>query len=289
MKTISLITVGRDDNFAEDFIFRLHKSISSNIKFLEKNNISFEYIVVDWFPINDQYLHQNSTLKTLLADSRIKNIVVKNTTAEQEDLNALVFYEYFAKNVGIRAAQNDYIFIVNSDIIVPQKMWDEVLKVLNLDTLEQKHFFRPLERVNVEFINDNEVRICDSLVLKEPGNPDSVICGGYSGDFLFTARNVLVEKGKGYNEEDYDHRQKEKWQTGMDGEILWNLHNNGITLEFFNTSYYHIKHGNSAPQVQSGKKQVDGFYKLNAHYPNKPNWGFVDYPRIIENNITTIG
>jgi hypothetical protein len=289
MKTISLITVGRDDNFAEDFIFRLHKSISSNIKFLEKNNIKFEYIVVDWFPINEQYLYQNNELKDLLSDSRIKNIVVKNTIAQTENLNALVFYEYFAKNVGIRAAQNDYIFIVNSDIIVPQKMWDEIIKVLCMDSIESQHFYRPLERVNVEFISDDEVKICDNLILKEPGNPDSVICEGYSGDFLFVSRDTLIEKGKGYNEEDSDHRQKEKWQTGMDGEILWNLHNNGITLKYFETSYYHIRHGNSAPQVQSGKKQVDGFYKLNAHYTNKCDWGFINYPVEQAKGVTIIG
>jgi hypothetical protein len=288
MKTISLITVGRDDNFAEDFIFRLYKSISSNIKFLEKNNITFEYIIVDWFPINGQYLHKNSTLKPLFDDKRIKNIVVENSIAKAEDLNPLVFYEYFAKNVGIRAAKNDYIFIINSDIIIPQQMWNNICEVLGHNNVNTQNFFRPYERVNIEFVNDNELQIADTLVLKEPGNPDSVICGGYSGDFLFVSRQVLLEKGRGYNEEDLDHRQKERWQTGMDGEILWNLHNNGISLKYFNAQYYHIKHGNSAPQVPSGRKQVDGHYKLNAHYINKDNWGFINYNCNTENGITVI-
>jgi hypothetical protein len=286
MKTLSLITVGRDDKFADDFIYRLHKSITSNIKFLEKNNINFEYIVVDWFPINDQFLHKNEDMKKVLSDSRIKNIVVTNQIAEREGLNSLVFYEYFAKNVGIREAKNDYVFIVNSDIIIPQVMWDRIIPVLN--THNTSNFFRPWERVNVEFIGKNEVNVCDTLVLKEPGLPDECICGGYSGDFLLVDRATLIERGKGYNEEDLDHRQKNKWQTGMDAEILWNMYNNGVTLQFLNAPYYHIKHGNAAPQVSTGVKQVDGFYKINAHYNNKSNWGFIDYKHTKSDNITYV-
>ncbi len=289
MKTISLITVGRDDNFADDFISRLYRSISANIHFLEKNNIQFEYIVVDWFPINNQYLYKNINLYPLLSDKRIKNIIVENSIAEAEKLNPLVFYEYFAKNVGIRAAVNDYVFMVNSDIIVPQGMWSLIVDILKKSDINNKNFFRPLERVNVEVLNKYEIKVCDSLILKEPGNPDSVICGGYSGDFLFVSRDVLIEKGRGYNEEDHDHRQKERWQTGMDGELLWNLHNNGVLLEYLNSQYYHIKHGNSAPQVQSGRKQVDGYYKLNAHYQNKPDWGFFTrYTKTTNENTITI-
>lgn len=286
MKSVSIITVGRDDKFADDFIFRLKKSITSNIKFLEKNKINFEYILVDWFPINKQYLYVNDDLHELLKDERIQNVIVDEKIAEIEKLNPLVFYEYFAKNVGLRTAKNDFIFILNSDIIVPQVMWDQILPVLLSGN--KTNFFRPWERVNVEFIDDNEVKVCDSLVLKEPGLPDECICGGYSGDFLLVDREVLLQNGRGYNEEDTDHRQKNKWQTGMDAEILWNMHNNGTTLQFLNAPYFHIKHGNAAPQVQTGVKQVDGFYKINAHYKNKDDWGLINYNRKTNKNVTYV-
>lgn len=288
MKTLSLITVGRDDKFADDFIDRLHKSISTNIKFMEKNGIQFEYIVVDWFPINKQYLHQNEQLSELLKDKHIHNIVVDNSLAATEELNSLIFYEYFAKNAGIRAAKNDYVFILNSDIIVPQQMWNNIIDILKQDSPVTTNFFRPWERLNVEFIDDNRAEVRDSLVLKEPGLPDECVCGGYAGDFLIVERNTLIEKGRGYNEEDPGHRQRDKWQTGMDSEILWNLHNNGVTLEFLHSPYIHIKHGNAAPQVSTGRKQVDGVYRLNTHYTNKTDWGFINYKSQIIDNITTI-
>jgi len=288
MKKISIIAVGRDDGFAEDFILRLKRSLTSNIAFLEKNGIDFEYIIVDWSPLDNKYLHINSDLYNVLHDKRIKNIVVEKEVIENEKLNPKLFYEYYAKNIGIRAAANDYILLTNSDIVIPQQMWSEIKNILLEDKINELNFFRPLERYNVEFLSENEIKIKDTLVLKEPGLPDECICGGYAGDFLFVARDTLLNNGHGYDEEDESHRQYERWQTGMDGEILWNLHNHGVKLAFLNAPYYHIAHSGIAPQVSWGRKLLDGSYKMNAFYKNKPDWGFINYTHITENNVTFI-
>jgi hypothetical protein len=288
-KTLSIISVGRDDKFADDFISRFKRSISSNIRFLEKNNITFEYIIVDWFPIKNQFLYINDDLKELLKDSRVKNIIVNNSIAKKENINPEIFYEYFAKNVGIRASKNDYILIINSDIIVPQSAWSLINDILSKENLESKNFYRPYERVNVEFINNSEIKVVSRLILEEKGLPDECICGGYSGDFLFVSRDILINVGQGYNETDSGHRSSHKWQTGMDAEILWNMHNRGVYKEFLKTPYYHISHGNSSPETSLGIKQVDGIYRLNITYENKPNWGFIDYNKnIISNNVIEI-
>ena len=55
----------------------------------------------------------------------------------------------------------------------------------------------------------------------------------------------------------------------MDGEILWNLYRRGVTLQFLEADYWHIEHG---------RPPHDDVYNKNG-YTNKPNWGFVDYPR----------
>lgn len=287
-KRLSIIAVGRDDGFAEDFISRIKTSISTNIKFLEKNNIDFEYIIVDWSPLEEKYLHNNSDLKVLLSDERVVNIVVDKTIVETEKLNPKLFYEYFAKNIGIRAAKSEYVLLTNADIIIPQQLWRYINDVLVEEALNTKNFFRPVERWNVDVKNNNEIEIKNKHVLKEPGLPDECICGGFSGDFLFIERNTLIDKGCGYNEEDVSHRQYDRWQTGMDGEILWNLHNNGITLKYFESPYYHISHSGLAPQVAWGRKLLDGAYKMNAHYSNKVDWGFIKYPRTVNGNITLI-
>lgn len=288
-KTLSVISVGRDDKFADDFISRLKRSITTNIKFLEKNNITFEYILVDWFPIKNQFLYINEDLKEVLKDERIKNIIVENSIAEKENINPEIFYEYFAKNVGIRNSSNDYILIINSDIILPQSAWTLIDEVLNKEEIVLDNFFRPYERVNVEFVDDNEIKVVNRLVLEEKGLPDECICGGYSGDFLFVSRKTLTEKGRGYNETDPGHRSTHKWQTGMDAEILWNMHNRGIYKKFLMTPYYHITHGNSSPETSLGIKQVDGIYRLNITYENKSNWGFIDYKKEnISSNVSLI-
>lgn len=287
-KTLSIISVGRDDKFADDFIDRFKRSITTNIKFLEKNDIKFEYIIVDWFPIKNQFLYVNENLKEILSDSRIKNIIVDNSIAEKENINSEIFYEYFAKNVGIRNSKNDYILIINSDIILPQSAWGLINDILSSGDIVEKYFYRPYERVNVEFLDDNKIKVVNNLVLEEKGLPDECICGGYSGDFLFVSRKTLTEIGQGYNETDPGHRSMHKWQTGMDAEILWNMHNNGVYKKFLMTPYYHISHGNSSPETSLGIKQVDGIYRLYITYNNKSNWGFIDYKQEVLGSNTII-
>ncbi len=288
MKSITLIAVGRDDGFAEDFITRIKTSVSTNIKFLEKNKIEFEYIIVDWSPLDKKYLHCNNEIKDIFSDTRIQNIVVDEGVVLNEKLNPKLFYEYFAKNIGIRAAKNDYVLLTNADIIIPQQIWSGIKDILEDKEINIENFFRPTERWNVEVKDYKDIVVKDTHILREPGLPDECICGGFSGDFLFISRDVLINKGCGYNEEDISHRQQDRWQTGMDGEILWNLHNNGVKLKFFESPYYHISHSGIAPQVSWGRKLLDGAYKMNAHYKNKPNWGFIDYTSSKQNNTTFI-
>lgn len=289
MKKLSIITAARDDNFAGDFIERLKKSITYNIKFMEKNNIDFEYIIVDWFPLNKQYLYKNKDIEELLSDSRIHNVIVDNSIAEPEKLNSLVLYEWFAKNAGIRLAKGDYILLTNGDIIMSQQLWEDIKEVLERPEIDNDHYFRSWERLLVNFEDDNTLNVKQSYGLHYPDCPnDSHICSPYSGDFTFVSKQAIIEKGRAHNEEDPDHRHQTYWQAGMDGEILWNMYNHGMRLHIFKNPYYHIEHGNSCPQLPDGKKRLDGVYKAGIKYENKSDWGFINYPSKKENNVTTI-
>ena len=55
--------------------------------------------------------------------------------------------------------------------------------------------------------------------------------------------------------------------------MLWNLYKRGVTLQFLDADYWHIEHGR--PNVH------DESYNMNG-YTNKPNWGFIDYPKKVE-------
>lgn len=261
---ISIITTGRDDDYGEGFLDRLHKSVEANSKYLKSKNIPYEYLICEWNPIRD-YLCNNSKFKGLFEDYNLKSVAVLNSVAQKENLNQEIFYEYFAKNAGIRNSKYDTLLLLNSDIIIPEKSFDEILHIVNKG-LDKNKFYRLEYRNQV----DNDLNLIKRETIYYPENPDAVICGYCSGDFLLINKNTLVDHGEGYDETNAQHRTIS--QTAMDGEILWNLHNKGICIELISHPYLHINHGRT--------HQRDGFYNMNG-YKNKPNWGFIDYKKEI--------
>jgi hypothetical protein len=286
---LSVIVTGRNDGFAEDFLDRLKKSITSNIKFFNKNNINFEYIIVDWFPLSEEkYLYKCDFLREL-TNENIKHIVVNNSIALQEKLNKDIFYEYFAKNVGIRNSSGEYCLILNSDIIVPTALCKEVFDIIYHN--KKEHFYRPAIRSNIKFTNydTNELTVLSELPLRNSELSDDIVSGAYSGDWCLVERETLINVGQGYDETCSEHRNFNLWQTGMDAELLWNLHHKNITLKTLNTFYYHIDHGNSAKHISTGKKQVNGVYREGISYVNKNDWGLTKYSKQqVDDNIFII-
>ena len=69
---LSIVLGGRDDNYGENFIERLHQAVSTNLDLLDKSGLDYEMIVVDFNPIDDQYLHDNSILKESLSHKRLR-------------------------------------------------------------------------------------------------------------------------------------------------------------------------------------------------------------------------
>jgi hypothetical protein len=267
---ISIITTGRDDNYGQDFIIRLKKSLESNITFLEKNNIEYEYIAVEWNPVKG-YLCDNQDLHKLFDNKNLKNIIVSNSVSKKENLSETIHFEYFAKNVGVRNSKFENILLLNSDIVLPESTFQKIVDLCTGGLCDNKFYrARYREQVNMDL---------SRIVLEDchyPNNPDAVICGYCSGDFLLMKKNTFCNVAKGYDETNPSHRTIS--QTGMDGEILWNLHKKGVSLEFIDDVYSHINHGKPNP--------YDGEYNMYG-YDNKEDWGFIKYNKkyISENKI----
>lgn len=265
---ISIITTGRDDNHGENFLGRLYMSITKNIELFHQLGIDYEYIVVEWNPINNP-LYKNEKFSSLFTTSNHKDIIVTQSVSEAEGLSSTVFYEYFAKNVGVKNAKYENILLLNSDIIV-SKECGENIKQLCLNGLDKNKFYRARYR---EQLNPDLTSILTEDC-HNPHLPDHVICGYYSGDFLLIDKTTFP----GYDETNPNHRTT--YQTAMDGEILWNLHKNGVTLEFIESKYSHINHGRNNP--------YDNHYNQNG-YQNKSDWGFTQYKKEhISENIIVI-
>ena len=71
---LSIVLGGRDDNYGEQFIERLEQAVSHNLKLLDSSGIDYEMIVVDFNPINEQYLYVNSLMEEVLQHPRVKKL-----------------------------------------------------------------------------------------------------------------------------------------------------------------------------------------------------------------------
>ena len=109
---LSIIIVARDDKYGDDEnegIYQLKEKPLDNIgriKFCLENNANFfekyfknnfEYIVVDWSPIDNRYLRNNEQLKNIFQNKNIKDFIVEPTVVDKMGPNPKGFYEYFGK------------------------------------------------------------------------------------------------------------------------------------------------------------------------------------------------
>ena len=275
---LSVVLGGRDDNYGENFIPRLKQSLENNLSKLDKSGLDYEMIVVDFNPLNNQYLHKNNLLEEVLSHPKIKNIIVDNSIVLAENLGPTTYYEYFAKNVGCKNSSGELIFITNSDIIITDCLIDEIVKeVKNKDKNDYFYRVRYRGEISLGMIPDESNEPVEDL--HHPEFPDACICGLYSGDSSMFSRDVLFNVATAYNEGEMRHRTHVH-QSAMDGEILWNVYRKGKKLKFLEAHYYHIFHG--------PRPQRDNFYHQGT-YENTEDWGFVKYPKEkINENIVLI-
>jgi len=275
---LSVVLGGRDDNYGENFIPRLKQSLENNLSKLDKSGLDYEMIVVDFNPLNNQYLYKNNLLEEVLSHPKIKNIIVDNSVVLAENLGPTTYYEYFAKNVGCKNSSGELIFITNSDILITDCLIDEIVKeVKNKDKNDYFYRVRYRGEISLGVIPDESNEPVEDL--HHPEFPDACICGLYSGDSSMFSRDVLFNVATAYNEGEMRHRTHVH-QSAMDGEILWNVYRKGKKLRFLEAHYYHIFHG--------PRPQRDNFYHQGT-YENTEDWGFVKYPKEkIKENIVLI-
>lgn len=280
---LSIVFGGRDDNYGENFIQRMKQALESNIENLKSFKYPYEIIVVDFNPISkEKRLINNSELSALLTNKNVKNVIVDRSVLEKENLPSSRYYEYFAKNAGIRRSSGEFIFVTNSDIIISKSLLEEIEKELSNEA-KDNHFYRVRYRRSIDLgksINDWYIQPTCFEDLNIPNLPDSCISGYCSGDASMFSKKVMFEYASGYDEGEMGHRGNFR-QSAMDAEILWNLYHKGIRLKFLEAPYYHIEH--------ERPKDRDGVYN-NRTYRNNDNWGFAQYKEtIISENTTLVG
>ena len=265
MKTLTYITVSKNDNYDPDNIDKLVLSITNNVVHLLNRGVEVETILVDWGSNSPLYLEE----RIQSIETPIKHIVVSKETIAKDSLNPDIFYEYFAKNVGIRQATKDYVMIVNSDTLNSEELCDSVADFLSFNV--KNVYARPTIRLNGLYPNFNEYTHYDTIWDKPYGDLNP-------GDYVMFSRSELVDIIQGYDESNAVHRNQKSAQTHMDVEILLQANFKNIRIFFLNGYITHMHHDKS-DRIYDSARNYKG-------YINRENWGYVNIEPIeITNNV----
>lgn len=149
---LSIIISGRNDNYGGDFTHRLQNFITWNTALFEKYKLPTEIIFVNWNPIPE-----NKSIKETINWPENRKFVTYRIIEVPNEIHKvfcsykrknLPFYEYLAKNTGIRRAKGDFILAMNPDIL----MNEHLIKNLAKKELKKDTYYRANR---IDFINND--------------------------------------------------------------------------------------------------------------------------------------
>jgi len=256
---ISIVVVGRNDNYGGNFSRRLEVTLDWN---LSKIPVS-ELIYVEWNNIPERESDCEWITKKY-PNSRC--YIVSNEIHKKISTNPNIpLLEYHAKNVGIRRAKYDWILLVNADVFLGLDVINN-LKRLNKKYVYGSHY------INIEWNGEDitEKHLVNNIHAKSycPANEkmENVV-----GNFILTHKDNWL-KMTGYDERLTNVR------IGVDRNGLCQLLYNGCKPMIIG-HHYHLDHKESALygwNVTHGNEQIGN----NIPYKNEDNWGLMNYKEV---------
>jgi len=137
--SLSIVVVGRNDNYRGSFNKNLEQWIQNTHDLLPKAEI----VLVDWNPPPDKDFLAKAIRWPKDIDAKIISVSAEIHGSIYNPLN-LPLLEYWAKNVGIRRAGGDFILATNPDTLISGQLATEILA-----GLKQNMYWRA-NRVDVE-------------------------------------------------------------------------------------------------------------------------------------------
>ena len=138
---ISLVVVGRNDNYAGNFLERLQTFCTTLFYLSTKYTLETELVIVDWNPPKDR-----PTLSEVLDTKGLNYVrIIEVSNLLHRGLpnsTKIPLFEFVAKNVGIRHTSGDYILVTNPDIILSERL----VKELTITKLDPNYFYRAVRR-----------------------------------------------------------------------------------------------------------------------------------------------
>lgn len=249
---ISIVVVGRNDNYGGDFSLRLKTTIDWNLSKLP----GAELVYVEWNRIEGKE-SDCSWIEKRYAGAKcysISNSVHQTITNNPK----MPVMEYFAKNIGIRKATRKWVLMINADCLVGNDTCNNIKKlskshVYGTNYVSFKWDGQPITNAHLE--NKN------SVVIAFPAPPQM---GSVVGNFILTHRDNWI-KATGYDE------SLKNVRAGVDQNGLEQLLHAGLKPMVIGT-HFHLDHPES---IIHGSNATHGTHAFNnIPYSNLNSWGF---------------
>ncbi|HEV7231453.1 MAG TPA: hypothetical protein VGO45_09005 [Bacteroidia bacterium] len=253
---ISIVVVGRNDNYGGDFPERLQATIDWNLRHLP----GAELIYIEWNKIEEK---ESDCLWIEKRYPGAKCYVVPGNIHKEISTNPkMPVMEYFAKNIAMRRSSREWILMINADCFIGNDVIKNIGK-LNRNYIYGTHY------VSIKWdgkpIADYHMQMKENVVF------------GFAADrsLLAVVGNfILTHKQNWLNATGYDERLTNV-RAGVDTNGVRQLLQQGLKTMVLG-HHFHLDHPES---IIHGVNQTHGSNAFNnIPYRNPENWGLVDYP-----------
>jgi hypothetical protein len=279
--SISIVVTARHDNYGGPYTERIIRPLAFNCTRLSEAGIRFELILVEWDPVPGRPL-----LSELLTAHlpQFTNTVIRRIVVAPEYQVALTqnpkagYFEYIAKNVGIRRAAAPFVLVTNVDVLLGR----EVLGAIAAGRLAPATIHRAA-RVDIKLGLDPTDLTWETL--EDPENHDRrptlepPLYSGAAGDFLLADRDTF-HRLRGFNEVYRAAR------SGIDLNFLVKAYGAAVPIADIGGPVYHINHVGSmriSKALHDGSATDTPWGNMRWHsrgvvYNNPDGWGLADAP-----------
>ncbi len=268
---LSLVVVGRNDEFGGDFNGRMLAAAAFNHENLERAGIAHEYVFVEWNPVPGRpYLAEVIGRELPWWHHRY---VAEPAWHERLAVNPrLVFMEFLAKNAGLRRATGRFVLTTNTDI------WLSRAVLRALSRVRPGILYRAI-RVDLR----REIGY-DGVTFGILEHPESVLRSNVLGRGYYAnaAGDFLLLDGQTYRELRGFNEVFRESKIHKDANFCVHARRRGLAVEVLGTVYHfdHASSWNNVKHLYGANHATAPFgrsdWDWESDYGNPPSWGLGD-------------
>jgi hypothetical protein len=235
---VSFVTAVQNTATREDSVGRCQHSMDSILSIAEIIELPVEYILVEWNPPLDMpNFHESLRFQNYESPARCF-MVPKEYHDRIPNPHGQRFFEWRAKNVGVRRARGKFVVALNADNVVSLDLMialrnlreDSFYRVNRHDIMEMGGQPFRIKRANGDFAPDEPY-----IGVSKTGVPysENMLFFNSSGDFMCMSRDAWFRM-RGYPEGDHDGC--------VDGECVLLAHQMGLKQVILEEPLFHLEH-----------------------------------------------